>query len=391
MENAQIERLTGCLAEPDMRVALCHSGCHQRGGVERVIFQGARYLKESCEVSVLARDLPALTEIPEGVKMFRLPYPELPFGLGLHGTRRNCARLVRQKQFDVVAGFGVQAPEHSVVWIQSVHAAWWDQSRQNRRGISRLRQVANPFHHIVLSMEDELLRERRYKRLIALTPTVLGDLQRFYGVPAADVDILPNGYNSNEFNVGLRELYRVEQRRQIGVPLDAWVVLFVANEWERKGLLPLMEAVAALGEPNIHLVAVGRLPEPMVHRKAADLGLFGRVHTVGSTSSVNRWFGMADVFALPTVYEAWGMVVIEAMASGLPVLTSSLAGASEAVEVGKSGFLVQDPRSVEEIVDGLERLREGLAWDFNLISKSVYKYEWNVIFDKYKTILMRSR
>ena len=70
MENAQIERLTGCLAEPDMRVALCHSGCHQRGGVERVIFQGARYLKESCEVSVLARDLPALTEIPEGLREF---------------------------------------------------------------------------------------------------------------------------------------------------------------------------------------------------------------------------------------------------------------------------------------------------------------------------------
>jgi len=84
------------------------------------------------------------------------------------------------------------------------------------------------------------------------------------------------------------------------------------------------------------------------------------------------------------------MVVIEAMASGLPVLTSSLAGASEALEIGKNGFLLKEPRSVEEIVDGLERLRKGVLWDSNLISKSVHKYEWNVIFKKYKSILMRS-
>jgi len=182
----------------------------------------------------------------------------------------------------------------------------------------------------------------------------------------------------------------LEKRREIGVPLDAWVVLFVANEWERKGLLPLMEAIAALDDAHIHLVAVGRLPQSMVQRKAADLGLLGRVHMVRSTSSVNRWFGIADVFALPTVYEAWGMVVIEAMASGLPVLTSSLAGASEAVAIGKSGFLLKEPRSIEEIVDGMERLRKGVLWDSNLISKSVHKYEWNVIFKKYKSILMRS-
>jgi UDP-glucose:(heptosyl)LPS alpha-1,3-glucosyltransferase len=238
-------------------------------------------------------------------------------------------------------------------------------------------------------MEGELLRERTYKRLIALTPSVLEDLKQFYGVPNEDVDILPNGYTSDEFHVGLRALYRVEMRMEIGVPLDAWVVLFVGNEWERKGLLPLMEAIAALGDVKIHLVAVGRLPQAMVQRNAADLGLLGRVHTVSSTSSVNRWFGMADVFALPTVYEAWGMVVIEAMASGLPVLTSSLAGASEAVDIGKNGFLLKEPRSVEEIVDGIERLRQGVLWDSDLISQSVVKYEWSLIFKKYKSILMR--
>ena len=389
MKNAQIEMPQHGLAGAGARVALCHSGCHQRGGVERVILQGATYLKGYCDVSVMARDVPSLKDIPEGVKMFRLPYPELPLGLGLRGTRRQCARMVRQERFDVVAGFGVQAPENSVVWIQSVHAAWWEQCRQNRTGFSRVRQLANPLHHIVLSMEGELLRERTYKRLIALTPSVREDLRRFYGVPSEDVDILPNGYTSDEFHVGLRALYRIEKRREIGVPPDAWVVLFVGNEWERKGLFPLMEAIAALGDAKIHLVAVGRLPQTMVQRKAADLGLLGRVHTVSSTSSVNHWFGMADVFALPTVYEAWGMVVIEAMASGLPVLTSSLAGASEAVEIGKNGFLLKEPRSVEELVDGLERLRQGVLWDSNLISKSVIRYEWSLIFKRYKSILMR--
>jgi len=371
-----------------MRVALCYSGCHLRGGVERVVFEAARHLKDRCCVSVLARSFPGDDggELPRGVSVFRLGGRELPLGFGLRQTRRLSRRVVARERFDVVAGFGVQAPEDSVVWMQSVHAVWWEQCRRTRRGMGRWMQAANPFHKIVLSMEAELLLQRRYRRLIALTPEVKDDLVRFYGVNPSHVDVLSNGFHPEEFHLGLREVHRAEGRRLLGIPEASKVVLFVANEWERKGLIPLLEAMSALDE-DVHLVAVGRLPKDMFMRRAERLGLAKRVHIVGPTSKVSRWFGVADVFALPTSYEAWGMVLIEALASGLPVLTSRCAGAAAAVSEGKNGVLLDDPRSGREVALGLENLFRGLEWSREAVAESAVPYQWGRIFERYEAIL----
>lgn len=373
---------------PPLRVALCYSGCHMRGGVERVVFEAARHLKDRCSVSVLARALsgdPGV-QLPREVAAFKLGGRELPLGFGLRQTRQLSRRLVSRGSFDVVAGFGVQAPEDSVVWMQSVHAVWWEQCRRTRRGFGRWLQSANPFHKIVLSMESELLSQRRYRRLIALTPDVKQDLVSIYGVNARHIDVLPNGFHPDEFHVGLREEHRLEGRRLLGISEAATVVLFVANEWERKGLIPLMDAMARV-DGDAHLVVVGRLPRAMIFSKADRLGLAKRVHVVGATARVNRWFGMADCFVLPTSYEAWGMVLIEALASGLPVLTSRCAGAAAAIAEGRNGFLLDDPSSVCELSRGLERLFCGVEWTPEEVSESVTAYQWRRIFDRYEGIL----
>ncbi len=173
----------------------------------------------------------------------------------------------------------------------------------------------------------------------------------------------------------------------MGIPSSAWVVLFVANEWERKGLMPLLEAVSKMRDPSVHVVIVGKLPAKMIEARAAVLGLKNRVHLMGPTGRVNRWFGMADVFALPTSYEAWGMVIIEALASGLPVLTSKTAGAALAVKEGSNGHLLDDPSDPNEVHEGLSRLRNGVSWSAASIASSVLDYEWSRILEKYEGIL----
>ncbi len=377
------------LGPGESSVALCYSACTRSGGVERVVYEASRHLRKNWRVSVCAHRFPGVVEMPDAVEPLRLGGMELPLGMGLRSTRTKTEKIVRRRKFDVVAGFGVQAPEDSVVWVQSVHAAWWELSRRRRRGWLLARQLANPFHRVVLRMESELYRGRRYRRLIALTPQVQRDLETHYGVPSRDVDVVPNGYHPNEFNAGLADEYREVMRRVLGVPLDAWVVLFVANEWERKGLFPLMEAVRALGSSQVWLVAVGRLPQGRVMEKARELGIERRVCCVGSSADVRRYFAMADVFALPTVYEAWGMVVIEALASGVPVLTSKTAGAASAVHEGWNGFLLDHPSDAEEVAQGLERLRRGLHGSPAQIATSVEAYEWPRLFSRYEDILKR--
>lgn len=375
---------------PRLRLALCYSDCHRRGGVERVLSEAASHLSRSCDVTVIARSFSERGNPGETVKRQCLGGARFPFGLDLPRVRRRTESLIRSKQWDVWAGFGVQAPEGSVVWVQSVHAAWWEETRLRRTGWRRFVQGVNPFHKVVLRMEEALFRRRRYRRLIALTPRVREDLERFYGVDSSLVDVLPNGFSRGDFNAGLRRTYRRLLRGKLGLPEDAWVVLFVANEWERKGFLPLLEAVERLKDRTVHVVAVGNLPKAFLMRQAEKMGMSGRVHVVGCSEGVQGWFGMADVFALPTVYEAWGMVIVEAMAAGLPVLTSRCAGAAVAVKEAFSGLLLEDPTDLLEIALGLEKLRAGVFWSGAEIAASVSEYEWPAIFARYERILRTS-
>lgn len=380
------ERLTERL-----RVALVYSACHTRGGVERVMLEAANYLSrmehQSC---VLAREFADDSFFDPRVRRIQVKSGPSFLGLGLSRFKREAQRLVQSNSFDVVAGFGVQSPDDSVLWVQSVHAAWWEQCQRRRRGIGRIRQQWNPFHKVVLALEGRMFRERRYRRIIALTQSVKNDLQRFYNVPHNDVEILPNGFRSAEFNQALRERFHEELRTRLQIPVNAWVVLFVANEWERKGLVPLMEAIARGREKDVYLVVAGKLPQRLLRIHSERLGIGKRVRFVGASEPVNQWFGMADAFILPTFYEAWGMVVIEALACGLPVLTSVDAGAAVAVSPGKNGWLLRRPQDPEEVLAGLQKLREGVSFEASAIAASVSQYEWSVLFERYEKILRAS-
>lgn len=377
--------LTSSQSRPS--VALVYSACHQRGGVERVVLESANYLqRRGYQGTVLASEFPPRSEVEAGLRFHRIGDNGMPFGLGLPIFQRRAERAIQGGRFDVVAGFGVQAPPGSVLWVQSVHAAWWEQCRERRRGFQRIRQQWNPFHRVVLKMEHSMFAKRRYRRVLALTTDVKSDLQKFYGVPEEDVDLLPNGFRAGEFHLGLRSQFRVQVRERLKIPSDAWVVLFVANEWERKGLLSLLEAIGRT-ERDVHLIAAGRLPQRMLLEAASRHGISERVHFVGSSAPVNTWFGAADAFALPTLYEAWGMVIVEALASGLPVLTSSSAGAAMLVTPGASGVLLEAPQDVSEVLSGLLQLRRGVRFSGVQIAASVSAYEWSEVFGRYESIL----
>ena len=289
---------------------------------------------------------------------------------------------------DVIGSFGVAAVPGSVVWMQSVHAAWIDICRRNRSFLERLKQGLNPFHPMILRAEKQMLTGREYGRLIALTPQVRDDLRDFYGVPPGDVDVLPNGFSRAEFNPGDRQRNRAEVRRTLGFPPEARVIVFVANETQRKGLPQLLRAVARLSDPSLYVLAVGRFDPASSVALASALGLGARVKFPGASAQVARYYAAADVFALPTQYEAWGLVIIEAMACGLPVLVSRLAGAAVAVEEGQNGLLLDDPRDEAEIAAKLAALLETLpASDPAEVAGSVDRYEWSEILRQYEEIL----
>jgi UDP-glucose:(heptosyl)LPS alpha-1,3-glucosyltransferase len=288
----------------------------------------------------------------------------------------------------VVSGFGAAAAPGSVVWMQSVHAAWMETSRRTRGPLGRLKQRLNPFHPIILHLERKLLAGRRYRKIIALTEQVRDDVEKFYGVQREDIVVIPNGFSPQEFSLAGVAKMRAPIRARLGYAEGAKVVIFVANELERKGFRPLLRAIARLGDPTVHLLAVGRLSASACESEICALGLSGRVKFTGATSEVADYFAAAEVFALPTQYEAWGLVVTEAMACGLPVLTSRLAGAAVTVQEPASGRLLDDPDDDAEIAQKLGALLRGEHAAAPEIAQAVSHYRWSELLTKYEEVLL---
>lgn len=373
-----------------MKVALTFQGCHRRAGVERVMVEAANFLRSrGHDVTVLASEFDASVLEPGIEKVRVVPGSSSRLWgpiLFARGAPRSLAAVSPCP--DVHAAFGVISPPGGVLWVASVHRAWIEISQRSRGIAGRLRQWVNPIHYYLLARERWYFRGRRYRLLIALSERVKSDLVRFYRVAEEDIVVLPNGYNPREFNLERRLRERWKVRQELGYTDSDRVIVFVANELERKGFGPLVRAVSRLKGTRPKLLVVGRVTPSSYRGEIAQLGLAGSVRFTGPSDDVGRWYAAADLFALPTIYEAWGLVIVEALACGLPVLTSRLAGAAVAVREGRTGFLLDDPQDVQEISSKLARLMEGPNAEPAEISSSVSDYRWERILPRYEHILM---
>lgn len=371
-----------------LHVAVCFPRINRRGGVERIAFEAANFLaRRGHRVTLVCVECEKQGLHPD-INIAYVDSPLRPPALRLWAFARRSRRVLRSVEgVDSVASFGAMSPR-GVYWVQSVHAAWLDISKKRRQGLGLLKQKLNPVHPVALRFERRTFGTRRhYDKLVALTPEVRDDLSRFYNVPEKDVIIIPNGFSPEEFNPQRIVRERSKVRDELNIPPKSRVVAFVANETERKGLGPLLRGIAALDNPSVHLLAVGRLDLRPFEREIESLGLKGRVHAVAQTNDVARYFAASDCFALPTQYEAWGLVIVEALACGLPVLTSRLAGASIAVEEGRTGFLLDDPDSAEEITAHLRLLLGNWPVSPAEISESVERFQWDQVLLEYEEVL----
>ena len=368
-----------------MNIAVSFPGCHRRGGIERCVLEAVNFLAASGhEVHLYTSDWDKdVLDASVQVHSISLP-PRGSLPRLLSYARQSRKALTSLPPGTVHAAFGIQSPPDGVLWVPSVHKAWLETSKTQRGWHGRMKQKLNLNHPALLKLEREYFAGRRYRKLLALTDAVKSDLMRLYAVPAEDIAVLPNGYSPSEFNTRRASEHRAAMRQKLGYGAEDKVVIFVANELERKGFGPLLRAVASLQDPHVFLLAVGRLNSQTYADETRRLGMTGRVRFTGPSGDVAPYYAAADVFALPTQYEAWGLVIVEALACGLPVLTSRLAGAALTVQEGVTGALLDNPNDPAEIAVRLRPLLAGLPISAEAIEASVSSYTWPSILRRYE-------
>jgi UDP-glucose:(heptosyl)LPS alpha-1,3-glucosyltransferase len=137
---------------------------------------------------------------------------------------------------------------------------------------------------------------------------------------------------------------------------DRFVLLLIGNDWRKKGLDTLLDALAACSDSPLMLLVVGNDDRKSYETIMRRSGLAGRVLFLDPSPDVLQFYAAADAYVGPSLEDAYGLPILEAMACGLPVVTSSRAGASEIIRDRENGVLLRNPEDSQELAGTLRAL-----------------------------------
>jgi glycosyltransferase involved in cell wall biosynthesis len=208
------------------------------------------------------------------------------------------------------------------------------------------------YYKLIMILERHVYTDPKV-RLAAVSNLVSAQLEKYFG--RTDSVVIPNAIDTAIFNSESRLARRSVSRKSLKLDDSDFAVLLIGNDWKKKGLDQLLRALAIIEIP-IQLLVVGK-DDPGLYRPALrQLRLDDRVRFLAPSADVLSFYAAADAYVAPSLEDAFGLPILEAMACGLPVIASVQAGASENVVDGATGYLLRDPMSHVELAELLRRL-----------------------------------
>ena len=275
----------------------------------------------------------------------KVPRPNLFKVYGF--ARRADAELRRTSQaFDVIVGNGYTLNHpHQVNVCHFVHGTW----RKSEYHVSRREKNANAAYQWTYSKLNAVWEKRAFDHarcVVAISRLTQNELKKI-GVQESKIRLIPNGVDLNEFAPSIVE------RSELGLPVDVPLALFIGDiKSPRKNLDTVMNALSQI--PSLHLAVVGEAAGSPFPDMARALGVSDRVHFLGFRRDIAKLLPAVDVFVFPSRYETFGLVVLEALASGVPVVTASTVGASELMTPA-CGSVLLDPNRVDDLVQAIQQ------------------------------------
>jgi len=211
------------------------------------------------------------------------------------------------------------------------------------------------YYHLIMTLENRIYRDPRIS-LAAVSQLTAGELTEHFA--RHDVTVIPNAVDLARFNLPERLRRREPSRKILQMPETEFVLLLVGNDWKKKGLEQLLSAMAAIPHLPLRLLVVGRDNCVPFLEQIQRLNLAGRVLFLEPSSDIMHFFAAADVYTGPSLHDSFALPPIEAMACGLPVITSVTNGGSQIITEGLDGFVLSDARDSVALSRLISRLYE---------------------------------
>ena len=261
------------------------------------------------------------------------------------------AAELAKHSFDVV--FSLERTHQQDVYRagDGVHRVWLQRRRQFASWWRWPFLFSGAFHRNMMKLEARTFDPANTRHVIVNSDMVRREVLEHFHFQAARIHLVRNGIDLNRYTRGQRNATRA----RFGIKPDDTLLLFVGSGWERKGLRFVLRAFHRLKAPRVKLLVVGKGQPPFAVPEGTIFA--------GPMSDVENAYAAADLLVFLPIYEPSSNVVAEALASDLPVITSSLNGASEIITPGKNGTIIPDPRDTDAVAEAIRFwiLQRGLA------------------------------
>jgi len=315
-----------------LRVALVHKAFGGGGGTENYCAALARKLVErGVEVHIFTSDM---REEIEGVCLHKIPSSGFSHSLSTLVFMHFSAHALRKEEFDIIQGFGKTIYQDIYRAGGGTHKSFMRAARAAyggwRKSLKVVTEFFEPINWVNMAIESCLYREGRLKAIIAPSPLVKDMIMQDFAVDEGKIYVIPNGVQLERFS------YR---KRILG---DELKILFAAGNPRLKGLGVLLEALALMDKEEYpyHLTVAGRRSRYYLNL-ARSLGIDEKVEFIGKVLDMPSLYQRADVLVHPTFYDPFSNVCLEALAAGMPVVTTNMNGLAYYMKDGREGFIIE--------------------------------------------------
>lgn len=337
-----------------------------RGGAETYVADLCRYLVAAGHQVDLYAESWAAECLSPGVNVVPVKVTGRTKLERIASFARNSEEALRQAHHDCSVGF-INTYAHDVIIPQggvqqgSLTANAQRFSSPILRQTYVLAKTANPKSWLHRSIESRQYDPSRYPRVVAVSNMVKRHLEEYHHIPRQQIHVVPNAIDPRRLAVSQPGAVRCAFRNRLGLEPRDLTGLFVGHNFALKGLKPLIEALGARQGRNrdarpVHLLVCGNGEPGPFRRLANRLGLKDTIHFLGYYPEVETCYWSSDFFVQPTYYDPCSLVVLEALACGLPVITTAQNGASELLTDGVDGYVLTAPTAQEELLTAIDHL-----------------------------------
>ncbi|MBN1698934.1 MAG: glycosyltransferase family 4 protein [Spirochaetales bacterium] len=378
-----------------MKIALISRYCNKRQGIPSVVANLAECFSEKHEVHIFSQTC-------EDVDTKKIFFHSLPALFPRH--------FINELFFFIIAGLLLRKYRFDVVHFHDpclYQGGIFTSHAFPRAGIKRIRRlnkicdtgITDKYFHtykLLFPVSEYNMSLKSRTRIIAVSNRMKTNIVTLLGRQPDDIDVVPNGVNPEKFDFRTSRTYRKEIREKHFITENDFIILFVGYYHLRKGLKFLIEALKQINNELIKILVVGDDP----FRREYLLSLINeyrlerRIIFAGDQKEMGGFYASGDVLVLPTLYEPFGNVVLEAMCCSVPVILSRQAGACDIIQDGENGLLINDPTNPLEIAKLIQKLYDNPGMMKTIAERgyaTAIRYSWNTIakrtLDIYKSYI----